>query len=62
MMDLDQGALWDLLKQLMAYEPSRRLTAAGALRHRAFSSGVVSRLNGVLSGVGNVADQVGPLF
>jgi hypothetical protein len=59
MLDLDDRALWDLLKQLMAYQPSKRLSAAGALRHRAFGTGLVSRLNGVLSDVGNVADQVG---
>jgi len=58
MLDLDERALWDLLKQLMAYEPSRRLSAAGALRHRAFRTGLVGRLTGVLSNVGNVADQV----
>jgi serine/threonine protein kinase len=33
LLDLDQGAGWDLLTKLMAYRPSDRLSAAAALDH-----------------------------
>ena len=56
--DMDNGAMWDLLKLLTAYDPSRRLTAAAALRHPAFGTGLVGRLNVLLSSVGNATDKV----
>ena len=56
--DLDNGAVWDLLKLLTAYDPGRRLSAAAALRHPAFGTGLVGRLNVLLSGVGSATDKV----
>ena len=52
------GAVWDLVQQLMVYKPSKRLTAAAALRHRAFGQGVVGKAASVLSNIGDVADRV----
>lgn len=60
LLDLDDGALWDLLKQLMAYQPNKRLTAAGALQHPAFGTGLIGRLNVILSSVGNAAEKASP--
>ena len=57
-LDMDNGALWDLLKQLMAYEPSKRLSAAKALQHPAFGTGLLGRLNVILTQVGNAAEKV----
>lgn len=34
MLDMDDGAGWDLMKRLLSYEPSNRPSAASALRHR----------------------------
>ena len=56
--DMDDGAMWDLLKQLTSYDPSKRLTAAAALRHPAFGTGLIGRLNVLLSNVGNATDRV----
>ena len=60
LLDLDDGAMWSLLKQLMAYEPNKRLTAAKALQHPAFGTGLIGRLNVFLSSVGNAAERVCP--
>lgn len=56
--DMDNGAMWDLLKLLTAYDPSKRLSAAAALRHPAFGTGLIGRLNVLLSSVGNATDKV----
>lgn len=58
MMDMDNGALWDLTKQLMAYEPSKRLSAASALTHEAFGKGLFGKINVVLARAQGVVDQV----
>lgn len=52
--------MWDLLKQLTAYQPSKRLSAKAALQHAAFGTGIIGRLNKLLSSVGNATDQVQP--
>ena len=36
MLDLDGGAPWSLLTQLVTYAPNKRLSADAALRHPAF--------------------------
>ena len=56
--DMDNGAMWSLLKLLTAYDPSKRLSAAAALRHPAFGTGLIGRLNVVLSSVGSATDKV----
>lgn len=56
--DMDDGAMWDLLKQLTAYSPGKRLSAAAALRHPAFGTGLLGRLNVLISTVGNATDKV----
>lgn len=58
LLDMNNKAMWDLLKQLMAYEPNKRLTAAAALQHQAFGTGLVGHLNVVLSSVGSAAEKV----
>ena len=58
MMDMDNGALWDLTKRLMAYDPSKRLSAAAALRHEAFGRGAVGQLNVVLARASAAVDKV----
>ena len=60
--DMDNGAMWDLLKLLTAYDPSKRLSAAAALRHPAFGTGIVGRLNVLLSSVGYATDRVSPVY
>ena len=58
MMDMDNGAMWDLTKQLMAYDPSKRLSAPAALRHEAFGTGMFGKVNVVLAKASAVVDQV----
>lgn len=58
LVDMDDGAMWDLLKQLTAYAPGKRLSAASALRHPACGTGVIGRLNVILSSVGSATDRV----
>lgn len=56
MLDLDDGALWDLLCALMAYNPGDRPSAAQALRHPFFSAasdgGVSSASSQLLASAG----------
>lgn len=58
LLDRDNGAMWDLLQQLMAFEPNKRLTASAALQHPAFATGIFSRLNKLLGSVGDAAEKV----
>ncbi|KAK9816689.1 hypothetical protein WJX72_003731 [[Myrmecia] bisecta] len=58
MVDLDDGAAWDLLRQLVVYVPKKRLSARAALRHRWFGGGLLGKLTIALARVGDVADQV----
>ncbi|KAK9809673.1 hypothetical protein WJX73_003046 [Symbiochloris irregularis] len=38
MLDLDDGVMWDLCKQLMAYKPGDRISSSKALQHPTFTS------------------------
>ena len=57
-MDMDNGALWDLTKQLMAHDPRKRLSAAAALTHESFGRGIFGKVNVILSRAQGVVDQV----
>ena len=56
MLDMNGGGGWDLLTNLMQYQPNKRLSAANALRHRWFGTSLPSALGAALD---KVATSVG---
>lgn len=50
-LDLDNGAAWDLICQLLEYEPTRRTSAAAALSHPLFGGGTLAAVANTLSKV-----------
>ena len=61
-LSLNNGAAWDLLCSLVVFEPSKRLTAAAALRHRWFGGGVFGRVATAVDKVGSTVGQVSVLY
>lgn len=57
---MDNGSAWDLLTSLMQYQPSQRLTASAALRHRWFAKS--SLLAPVGAAFDRFADSVGQVY
>jgi serine/threonine protein kinase len=57
-LSLNNGAAWDLLCSLVAFEPSKRLSAAAALRHRWFGGGVFGTVATAVDKVGSTVGQV----
>ena len=43
LLDLNDGALWDLTLRMMAYQPGDRISAREALQHPAFGRSALSR-------------------
>eukprot|EP00884_Botryococcus_braunii_P013258 jgi/Botrbrau1/21933/Bobra.0249s0056.1 len=50
-LDLDNKAAWDLIAQLLEYEPNRRLSADAALTHPLFGGGTFAKVANTLSRV-----------
>ena len=60
MLDLDGGAPWSLLTQLVTYAPNKRLSADAALRHPAFGGRLGAAFAGSVRKAGEVLDDVSP--
>ena len=51
---------WDLLTSLMQYQPNKRLSASGALRHRWFGTSILAPVGAALDRVAESVGQVCP--
>ena len=58
LMDQEGGAAWDLLTSLMQYQPSKRLSAAAALRHRWFGPSILAPVGAAFDRVASTVGQV----
>lgn len=58
MLDLDDGAPWDLVCSLMQAAPRKRLSASAAAAHPALGGGITAALNSLLLRAGEAADKV----
>ena len=58
LLDLNDGALWDLTLRLMAYNPGDRISASEALQHPAFGRSALSRAVRTAVNAGGEALQV----
>jgi hypothetical protein len=58
MLDLDDGAPWDLLCSLMQAAPRKRLSASAAAAHQALGGGITAALNSLMLRVGEAAEKV----
>ena len=58
MLDLDGGAPWSLLTQLVTYAPNKRLSADAALRHPAFGGKLGAAFSGSVRKASEVFDNV----
>lgn len=60
MLDLDDGAPWDLVCSLMQAAPRKRLSASAAAAHPALGGGITAALNSLSRRAGDAADKVRP--
>ncbi len=58
MLDLDDGAPWDLVCSLMQAAPRKRLSASAAAAHPALGGGITAALNSLSRRAGDAADRV----
>ncbi|KAK9909952.1 hypothetical protein WJX75_009980 [Coccomyxa subellipsoidea] len=58
MLDLDDGAPWDLVCSLMQAAPRKRLSASAAAAHPALGGGITAALNSLSRRAGDAADKV----
>ena len=58
MLDLDDGAPWDLLCSLMQAAPRKRLSASATAGHPALGGGIAAALNSLTRRATDAADRV----
>lgn len=59
LLGLTDGGGWDLLVSLMQYQPSQRLSASSALKHRWFGTSILAPVGAALNRVASSVGQVG---
>ena len=57
-LNMNDGSAWDLLTSLMQYQPSQRLSASAALRHRWFGSSLLAPVGAAFDRVATSVGQV----
>jgi serine/threonine protein kinase len=57
-LDLDNGYAWDLICQLLEYEPTQRISANAALSHPLFGTGTLAAVATTLARVASAPLQV----
>lgn len=58
LLKLNDNGGWDLLTSLMQYQPNKRLSASGALRHRWFGTSILGPVGAALDRVASSVGQV----